>query len=581
MTEKPMRSVLVTTVNKVSNTLQRHITLLLAVLTMSTSSCSLFKSATRTGLSYQEEKVFQEYYFQASKEKVLGNTALALQQFNKALEVDPNSHATLYQIANLHYALHDIDKAIYFAERSVEKSTEYNFWYYGQLGQFYNRKGMYTESAEVFYKMAKSEPDRRTNYMEAANQYINAMEFKKSLEVLEEYRERFGIDEESARKLEGIYGELGKIDKANEVMEDLVNANPGDSRYLGLLAESYLRAKRADDAKGTYEKMLELDAGNGYAHFGLADIYRSKVQDELAFSHMLDAFRDDDVSVGLKLQVIQSYFPFITSNPDMRDQALQLLGVMEEVHSQDPRVFVAHCDVLYSARQPRQARAKLRISLDLDPSNFSGWQQLIALDSELGDFEEMQKDSKEFLDNFPIQPLPYISNAHANMLLGYFEQAIHVAQEGLEISRLKEDKSQLLITLATSFYEIGKYEESDNAHEELLELAPNDDLALNNYAYFLAQRGEKLDKAQQMIEKALQRAPNNISYLDTYGWVLYQLEKYEEALVYLKRAHDADPNDPEILQHLGSVYVKLERTQEAEAIFKKLEEINKEIQSRI
>jgi len=553
----------------------------MATMVLLNSSCSLLKKGKSTELSHLEKRKFQDFYFKASKQKILENKLEALTLFEKALEVDPKSHATMYQIANLSFALHDLNRAVYMAEQAVKHNPEYNFWYYGQLGQFYNRQGAYEKAGEIFKAMVSYEPKRKSNYIESANQYMNALNFKSALAMLEAYEKQFGIDEESARKIEGLYGEMNKPDKANEIMEKLANASPDNIRYLGLLAESYLRANKMDKAEASYRKMLQLDPDNGYAHFGLADITRKNGDEALSFDHMLKAFQDEEVSVALKLQVVQSFFPFLRSDSTMRKRAFNLMEILESVHAQEPNVHIAYSDILYTAGYADQARNKLRRSLELDPSNFNGWQQLIALNSEIQDFESMEKDSKMFLDRFPVQPLAYISNSHANMLLGYYEQAIHVAQEGMEISVLKADKTQLLITLATSFYEIEEFEKSDAAHDELLELAPNDDLALNNYAYFLAVRGEKLEKAKTMAERALSIAPNNISYLDTYGWVLHKLGQYEKALESLKRAYQMDSRDPEILEHLGETLMKLNRIQEAEAIFKKLEEVTKNIHSGI
>ena len=555
--------------------------ILLLVSTVLLSSCGVFKKGSTSELGFAEKRKFQDLYYKASKQKILENKFEAVTLFEKALEVNPKSHATMYQIANLKFALHDLSSAIYMAEQSIKLNPEYNFWYYGQLGQFYNRQGLYTEAGEIFKKMAGFEPERKSNYIESANQFMNALDFKNALSMLEEYERMFGIDEQSARKMEGLFGELKKPEKANAAMEKLVAANPGNIRYMGLLAESYLRAQKVDRAKAIYEQMIEQDPGNGYAHFGLADISRKAEKEGESYEHMLKAFEDEEVSIALKLQVVQSFFPFLRSDSTMRSRAFRLMEILETVHSQEPNVFIAFSDILYTSGDANSARNKLRRSLELDASNFNGWQQLIALNSEIGDFEAMEKDSKKFLDRFPVQPLPYLSNSHANMLLGFYEQAIHVAQEGLEISRLKEDKSQLLITLATSFYEIEEFKKSDDAHDELLELAPNDDLALNNYAYFLAVRGQRLEKAREMSEKALSISPNNVSYLDTYGWVLFKSGKFDEAIKPLKRAYKLDSNDPEILEHLGETLMKLNRIQEAESIFKKLEKINKHIQSGI
>lgn len=545
----------------------------LFVLLFSLQACGIFRKKGGTELTYEEKRRFEEAYFKASTEKILGNSESAIKSFKEALDIDPSCHACMYQIANLSYAGQMLDDAVYWAEASIKYNPTYNFWYYGQLGQFYNRKGDYLKSAEVFVRMAEFEPNRATNYLEAANQYINASEFKKSLEILEKYESKFGTDEESARKIEGLWTQLGKPDKANEALERLVKANPGNVRYMGLLAESYLRNDRVADARKLYERIIELEADNGFAHFGLSDIYRKNGEEQKSFHHLKMAFLDEDVSIALKMQVVQSFLPFIRLDSSMRNKVVTLLDALVITHPNEPNVFIAYSDVLYTSGHPELSREKLKRGLELDASNYNAWLQLIALDSELESYELMAEDAKSFLDRFPLQALPYLSYSHACMNLGNYKKALEIANEGLEISRLKDDKIQFLITIATSHYELGEYGKSDAAHDELLELDPNDALALNNYAYFLAERGERLGDALNMINKALKQEADNVSYLDTKGWVLFQQGSYSEAEVVLRRAAKLEPDDPEILTHLMKTLLKLNKLEEAAAIQEKIKAI--------
>ena len=63
--------------------------------------------------------------------------------------------------------------------------------------------------------------------------------------------------------------------------------------------------------------------------------------------------------------------------------------------------------------------------------------------------------------------------------------------------------------------------------EQFEDIAPDDALVLNNYAYLLAQAGVRLGEALLMVERALELSPDNPSYLDTKGWVYYMLEDYQ------------------------------------------------------
>jgi tetratricopeptide (TPR) repeat protein len=90
-----------------------------------------------------------------------------------------------------------------------------------------------------------------------------------------------------------------------------------------------------------------------------------------------------------------------------------------------------------------------------------------------------------------------------------------------------------------------------------LELEPDHGPALNFLGYSLAERGERLEEALELIRRALADDPWNGAYLDSLGWVLLKLGRYEEAREPLERAAREHPTDPVVLEHLGDLLDRL------------------------
>ncbi len=111
--------------------------------------------------------------------------------------------------------------------------------------------------------------------------------------------------------------------------------------------------------------------------------------------------------------------------------------------------------------------------------------------------------------------------------------------------------------------QIKKYDSCDIAYGKVLSIEPDNALINNNYAYTLAVRGEKLDSALIMSQKSLQLEPDNPSFLDTYGWIQYQIGNYELALDYILKAIQSGEENAEVLGHLGYIYLKLGRREDA------------------
>jgi len=97
-----------------------------------------------------------------------------------------------------------------------------------------------------------------------------------------------------------------------------------------------------------------------------------------------------------------------------------------------------------------------------------------------------------------------------------------------------------------------------------LELNPTQPQVLNYLGYGLIDRGEKLDEALGMIEKAVAGDPQQGYIIDSLAWAFFKLGRYEEALEPMERASLLEPVDPVVTDHLGDVYWMVGRKLEAQ-----------------
>jgi len=124
--------------------------------------------------------------------------------------------------------------------------------------------------------------------------------------------------------------------------------------------------------------------------------------------------------------------------------------------------------------------------------------------------------------------------------------------------------------LSAVLVESGDNLEAERVLEELYAEMPDDPGVNNDLGYLYADHGKKLEQALEMIELAVEAEPDNRAYLDSLGWVLYRLERYEEALEPLEKANsDPDFRDATLLEHLGDVYKALDRNEEALEMWQK------------
>jgi tetratricopeptide (TPR) repeat protein len=263
----------------------------------------------------------------------------------------------------------------------------------------------------------------------------------------------------------------------------------------------------------------------------------------------------------------------VSINPTIRKQAQELSEIIIKTHPNDPMGYIAMSDILFADLEYEKSRENLRQALHLDPSDAKVWQKLLLIDDKLQNHHQIITDSKEAMELFPNQLVFILYNAYSNLLLENYPEAIEAANIGIEISINKSDKVQFLNILADAYNKLKKYKKSDEAFEELFELNPKDELALNNYAYYLAERSEKLEFALEMIQNARTIDSSNPLYLDTHAWILYKLERYEEAKGMLEDALKQLPNEYDINEHYGKVLIALGQIEQGNIYLKKAKEL--------
>src|SRR5207237_2536378 len=121
---------------------------------------------------------------------------------------------------------------------------------------------------------------------------------------------------------------------------------------------------------------------------------------------------------------------------------------------------------------------------------------------------------------------------------GYAEAVQHfTAAEVIAMARDTNRLDAVFYFEAGSAHERkGDYEQAEKYFEKSLQLSPDFAEALNYLGYMWAEHGLKLDRARELIEKAVKAEPKNAAYLDSLAWVLFKLNQPQEALPYVLKA---------------------------------------------
>jgi Flp pilus assembly protein TadD len=113
------------------------------------------------------------------------------------------------------------------------------------------------------------------------------------------------------------------------------------------------------------------------------------------------------------------------------------------------------------------------------------------------------------------------------------------------------------LDLALSREQQGDVTGAVQAVRDVLKQHPENPRALNFLGYLLADHNQNLEEALALIQRALERDPDNGAYVDSLGWVFYRLGRLSDARAKLERAVYLTGGDPVVHEHLGDVYKDL------------------------
>lgn len=176
--------------------------------------------------------------------------------------------------------------------------------------------------------------------------------------------------------------------------------------------------------------------------------------------------------------------------------------------------------------------------------------------ADTGKAEQGLQILKDQLNGKSDDRITYLTLAQSYLRLRRWPEASAALDKAEVFSQKPDDKVYLYFLRGTIADKQGKKDEADTWFRKVLDIDPNNAQTLNYLAYMYAERGIKLQDALTMVKKAVELDPQNYAYLDTEGWVDFQLGEYAMAEALLSKAVERNATDPTLHDHLGQALEK-------------------------
>ncbi len=519
-----------------------------------------------------EVRVTEEYvntekvFIEASREKILGNFENAAFLFKEVLKRDRSNHAAAYELARVYDVLDKDGKALSSIKMAIKLDPS-NTWYQMFAGDIYEKAGDFKSAASIYEKLTRQKKSKEYYYSKWAFYLVKAQQTDKAIEVYNQMEQTIGVSEEVCRKKHTLYVGKGELELAAAEYQKLIKAYPSEIRFRHYLAEFYQRIDEKTLANQMYEQILEIDPEDPDAALAMATGGGDTGDDITQLARLTPIFESDAVEIDNKIKELMPYLQKVVDTKDktLARSILNLSETIETVHPKDAKGYSLSGDILYHTGDNAAALEKYQKAIQLKSNVFPIWENVMYIHAENKDYKSLLEVTDKALDYFPNQPKCYYFNGIANSELKKHKDAVSSYQQAIMMSRrdpaLQHD---LYYRMGLSYYELRQFKKSDQAFEKALAINPENVMLLNNYSFHLAQRGEKLELAKELSERCNKLQPNNSSFQDTYGWILYKLQDFKGAKKWLgKSLENGGDRFASTLEHYGDILYQLNERDEA------------------
>ncbi|MCX6137553.1 MAG: tetratricopeptide repeat protein [Ignavibacteriales bacterium] len=504
---------------------------------------------------------------------------LALAEFNKVLILDSNNISSMFNIARLTQSTQPL-RALEMYDKLIQRSgPEWETLF--QMAELNIALRRYDRAAVAFEQMLKIDPANLALRKSLGEMYVRAEKYDKAVPVFTDLLERDSTNLEIRGALAGTYLQRGDWNLARRQFDTILQSDSlsPDARFR-IAITYFIQLQKDSTLLGStteqFEKFLKEFPGdsrtNGMELRGaLAELYLEQGNWNKAREQFEVIAKGDTLPADIHFRIAFAYFMQTRKDSGLVAEARMQFERFSQLHPKDWRGYF-YCGILrLVARETDSARSYFEKVIALEKKNADAWWYLGSLCFDQKRYEEMVELMEKAIEIVPKDARLHFLRGLGLTRLNQNDDAIHSLEKSAE---LDPKDINTLSTLGMTYDAMKRFKESDSTYEHALRLDPHYPLVLNNYAYSLSERGLQLERAYHMSRESLEKDTANGSYLDTFGWILYRLGRYAEALPYIQRAITGGEVNPVVYEHLGDVLSKLDRTDEAKSFWRKALELD-------
>jgi tetratricopeptide (TPR) repeat protein len=529
----------------------------------------------------------------------------------QAIKTNPNDLAAHRVLARIYVRQIDAqrgrvnDTMVRQATQEYQKITELapkdaDSWVW--LGRLQSASQNMDAAERAFKKALDIEPDNEDGLTGLATVLGIKGDGSGAAELLKKASEK-NPSPDSLKRLADAYEQMKEYGLAADTLRRALELSPQDGPDIERKMAMYLiSAERYDEALAAYQELVGDDPMDADSYLRMSQIYRQKkdlvkareasdkakaidpsnIQVRLNELYILQAEGKPAEAIEVMKNILQqtesrSYDPAQLEN---RMELLEQLAVMQRLADQTqpavdtyrqmaaldsskaPHASASIIDTYMGGKEFAKAQEEADAAIKKYPNDREVRVGRASLLAEMGKTDAAVADVKKLLDGKDDRGIE-LALSELYVKGRKFDDAAKALDAAEKMSESQEDKIDVWFKRGAMFERQKNIAAAETEFRKVLAVMPDNPATLNYLGYMLTDRNLRLPEALAMIQKALDRDPNNGAYLDSLGWVYFRLNRIPEAEDAMRRAVELTPHDPTMRDHYAEVLFKATKVREA------------------
>ena len=500
---------------------------------------------------------YDAFFLEAMVQRQKGNSDAAFDLLQHCVKLNPKASEAYYFLAQYYQLLRNDSLAQQCLLRAVELESN-NPTYLETLAQSYIEQQDYEKAITVVEQLYNQDKSRDELLERLFDLYQETGDNDKAIETLNRIEANEGKSERLSFAKSEIYTRMGNKTAAIAEMKMLADRYPNDLNYRGLYADMLLRNDEEAQALKLYHEILAEEPGNTRAQVSLRSYYRVQGETEKVDSMTEMILLNKNTTTEQRIYLMRQVVADSERTDGDSTKVLALFHKMLALPQQNDDIATLCAAYMDLKKMPQDSvKAMLQTVLSIAPDNAAARLQLVGYAWERKDLDEVITLCQEARQYNPEEMAFYYYQGMAYYQEDNHDKALEAFQNGIGVINEESDEgivSDFYAVLGDLLHQKGLVTEAFQAYDSCLQWKEDNIMCLNNYAYFLSEMGEQLDKAEQMSYKTIKAEPKNATYLDTYAWILFRQQRYAEAKIYIEQALQNDSDASAVItEHAGDI----------------------------